>query len=75
MARVQDEVQHQGRPRWSVSKCQHGCFHVDLGHVVLRLTNRELRALVRLLGDAYVEFGVEERMLEAEVAIPHTSPH
>ena len=77
MKQETSEEQPRKRRHWTVSECQHGCIDVDLGPLVLKLTKRELRELVRLLGDAYVEFGVEdeERTLDSEVDIPHTTPH
>ena len=56
----------QAKGRWFVTRCNRGCFHVDLGHVQLKLSPREFRSLVTLLGDAYVQFTVEEAALEAE---------
>ena len=65
------KIPTRGSGRWSVSRCSHGCFHVDLGQVTLKLSPRELHAIVQMLGDAYVRYGVEEATQQAEAAGIH----
>ena len=61
------------RREWTVSRCAHGCFFVDLDQVTLKLSPEQLSDLLTLLGDAFVRWGVEE--VTDLIASAHPSAH
>ncbi len=42
--------------RWSVYRCEHGCFHVALDRFTVTLTDDEFQALQILMNQAWVRF-------------------
>ena len=51
---------------WVLSRCSHGCLHLVLGRISVKLSPQELKSLVKVLGDAYIRLCVEE-VTEAEL--------
>ena len=47
---------------WFVTRCSHGCLHLDLGRVSVKLSPPELKSLITLLGDAYIELCEDEQV-------------
>ena len=46
---------------WAVYRCAHGCFHLSLDRIMVRLTEHEFNALLELMRRASRQLGDSSR--------------